>query len=53
MMTAANKQYSYPRVTVIRIIVHTVGENSINTLHASHAQSAYDPRPYISHVVNT
>jgi hypothetical protein len=46
-MTATNKQYSYPRVIAIRIDVHPVGENSINTLHAFRARFAYGPRPYI------
>jgi hypothetical protein len=51
--TAMNKRYSYPRVTVIRIDVHPVGENPTNMPHASHAQSVYGPRPYVSHVINT
>jgi hypothetical protein len=42
--------YSYPRVTAIRIDVHPIGENPTNTPHASHAQSAYGPRSYVSHV---
>jgi hypothetical protein len=48
-MTATNKQYSYPIVTVIRIDVHPVGENPINMPHAFHAWFAYGPGPYISH----
>jgi hypothetical protein len=52
MMTATNKRYSYLRVTVILIDVHPAGENPTNTPYASHTQSAYGPRPYISHVVN-
>jgi hypothetical protein len=36
-MTATNKRYSYPKVTVIRIDVHLVGENLTNMPHASHA----------------
>jgi hypothetical protein len=52
-MTAVNKQYSYLRVTVIRIDIHIIEENPTNMPHASHAQSMYGPRPYISHVVNT
>jgi hypothetical protein len=51
-MTATNKQYSYLRVTVIRINVHPTGENPTNTSHAFHAQLAYGSRPYISHVVH-
>jgi hypothetical protein len=35
--TATNKRYSYPRVAVIQIDVHPVGENLINTPHAFHA----------------
>jgi hypothetical protein len=27
------------------------GGNLINTTHAFHAQFAYDPRPYVSHVI--
>jgi hypothetical protein len=50
--TTTNKRYSYPRVTVIRIDVHPTGENSTNTPHASHTQSTYGPRPYVSHAVN-
>jgi hypothetical protein len=52
-MSAANKRYSYLRVAAIRIDVYHVGKNTTNTSQASHAQSAYGPRPYISHVVNT
>jgi hypothetical protein len=52
-MTATNKRYSYLRVAVIRIDVHPVGENLTNMPHAGHSQSAYGPKPYISHVVNT
>jgi hypothetical protein len=51
-MTATNKWYSYLRVMMIQIDVHPVGENSTNTPHAFYAQSTYDPRPYVSHVVN-
>jgi hypothetical protein len=51
--TTINKRYSYPRVTAIQINVHLTGENPTNMSHASHAQSAYDPRPYVSHAVNT
>jgi hypothetical protein len=36
-MNAANKRYSYPRVTAIRIDVHPARENPTNTVHASHA----------------
>jgi hypothetical protein len=50
--TVTNKRYSYLRVTAIRIDVHPVGENLTNTPHASHAQSTYGPRPYVSHAVN-
>jgi hypothetical protein len=50
--TATNKRYSYLRVVAIRIDVHPAGENPINMPHASHAQSAYGPRPYVSHTVN-
>jgi hypothetical protein len=49
--TATNKRYSYMRVAAIQIDVHLAGENSTNTTHAFHAQSAYGPRPYISHMV--
>jgi hypothetical protein len=35
-MTVTNKQYSYPRVAVIRIDVHPTGENPINMSHAFH-----------------
>jgi hypothetical protein len=48
-MTATNKRYSYPRVTVIQIDVHPTGENPIDMPHAFHAQFVYGPRPYISH----
>jgi hypothetical protein len=51
-MTTTNKQYSYPRVTAIQINVHPTEENPINTPHTSHAQSAYGPKPYVSHAVN-
>jgi hypothetical protein len=47
-MTATNKRYSYPRVTVIQIDIHHAGENPTNTPHTFHAQSAYGPRPYVS-----
>jgi hypothetical protein len=50
--TATNKRYSYPRVAVIRIDAYHTGENPTNTPHTSHAQSAYGPRPYVSHAVN-
>jgi hypothetical protein len=50
--TVTNKRYSYPRVTVIWIDVHPTGENQTNMPYAFHAQSAYDPRPYVSHTVN-
>jgi hypothetical protein len=33
MKTAMNKRYSYPRVMAIRIDVHPVRENLINTTH--------------------
>jgi hypothetical protein len=52
-MIDTNKWYSYLRVTVIRIDVHPIGENTTNMPYTSHAQSVYGPRPYISHVVNT
>jgi hypothetical protein len=51
-MTATNKRYTYPRVTMIRIDVHPAVENPINTSHAFHAQSAYGPQPYVSHAVH-
>jgi hypothetical protein len=50
-MTAKNKEYSYPRVTVIRIDVHPAGENLINTPYDFHAWSTYDSWPYVSHTV--
>jgi hypothetical protein len=50
-MAATNKLYSYSRVAVIQIDVYPAGENTTNTLHAFHAQSAYGHRPYVSHVV--
>jgi hypothetical protein len=50
-MTATNKGYSYPRVTVIRIDVHPTGENPTNMPHTFHTRSAYDPWPYVSHVL--
>jgi hypothetical protein len=53
MMTATNKQHSYPRVVVIQIDVYPVGENPTNTPYTSHAQSTYGLRPYVSHMVNT
>jgi hypothetical protein len=43
---------SYPRVTVIWIDVHPVEENPTNTPHASHTQSVYGRRLYVSHTVN-
>jgi hypothetical protein len=43
---------SYPRVMAIRIDVHPVGEKLTNTAHTFHTQSAYGPKPYVSHVVN-
>jgi hypothetical protein len=49
--TATNKRYSYMRVAAIQIDVYLAGENSTNTTHAFYAQSAYGPRPYISHMV--
>jgi hypothetical protein len=52
-MPAANKRYIYLRVTAIQIDAHPAGENLTNTQHASHAQSVYGPRPYVSHAVNT
>jgi hypothetical protein len=51
-MTAINKWYSYLRVTVIQIDIHLAAENPTNMPHASHAQSAYDLRSYVSHTVN-
>jgi hypothetical protein len=51
-MTATNKQYSYPRVSAIWIDVHPIGGKPTNTPHASHAQSVYNIRPYVSYVVN-
>jgi hypothetical protein len=36
VMTATNKQYSYPRVVAIQIDVHHAGENPTNTPHAFH-----------------
>jgi hypothetical protein len=47
-MTVINKQYSYPRVTTIRIDVQPAGENLINTPHIFYARSKYDPQLYIS-----
>jgi hypothetical protein len=47
-MTAANKRYSYPRVAAIRINVHPIGVNPINTHHVFHTRFMYGPRPYIS-----
>jgi hypothetical protein len=47
-MTTTNKRYSYPRVATIRIDVHPVGENPINTPYAFHARFTYGPGPYIS-----
>jgi hypothetical protein len=47
-MTATNKWYSYPRVTVIKINVHPVGKNPINMPHTFHARFAYAPGPYTS-----
>jgi hypothetical protein len=47
-----NKRYLYPKVTVIRIDVHPARENLINIPHTFHAQSVYDPRLYISHMVH-
>jgi hypothetical protein len=52
VMTATNKRYSYPRVTMIQIDVHPTGENLTNMPHAFHAQSVYAPRPYVSHTVH-
>jgi hypothetical protein len=52
MMTTTNKQYKYPRVTVIQIDVHPVGENPTNTPHTFHARSSYGLRPSIPHVVH-
>jgi hypothetical protein len=49
--TATNTRYSYMRVAAIQTDVHLARENSTNTTHAFHAQSAYAPRPYISHMV--
>jgi hypothetical protein len=48
-MTVTNKRYSYLRVMVIRIDVHHVGINLINTSHAFHARSMYGLQPCISH----
>jgi hypothetical protein len=47
-MTATNKWYSYPRVATLRIDVHHLGENLINTPHIFHARSVYGLQPYIS-----
>jgi hypothetical protein len=52
VMTVTNKRYSYMRVMMIRIDVHLVGENPMNTPHAFDVQSAYDLRPYVSHTVH-
>jgi hypothetical protein len=52
-MTTMNKWYSYLRVASIQIDVHPAAENPTNTPYTSHAQSAYGPKPYVSHVVNT
>jgi hypothetical protein len=51
-MTTTNKGYSYLRVAAIQIDVHPAVENPTNTPHAFHAQSAYDPGPYVSRVVH-
>jgi hypothetical protein len=48
MMITTNKRYSYPKVAVIQIDVHHVGEKPINTPHAFYTQSVYGPQPYIS-----
>jgi hypothetical protein len=48
-MTVANKQYSYLRVAMIRIDVHSAGENLINMPHIFHARFVYGPGLYISH----
>jgi hypothetical protein len=40
------------RVVAIRIDVHPAEENPTNTSHAFYTQSAYGPRPYVSHVVH-
>jgi hypothetical protein len=48
-MTATNKRYTYPWLAAIRIDIHPVGENPINTPHTFHARFMYGPRPYISH----
>jgi hypothetical protein len=45
--------YSYLSITAIRIDVHPTGENLTNTPHTFNAQSAYGPRPYVSHTVTT
>jgi hypothetical protein len=42
-MTITNKGYSYPRVTVIRIDMHHVGDNLTNMPHAFYIWSVYDP----------
>jgi hypothetical protein len=47
-MTATNKQYSYLRVVTIRIDIHYVGENLINTPHTFHTRFTYGLGPYIS-----
>jgi hypothetical protein len=49
--TAINKRYSYLRITAIWINAHPAWKNPTNTPHASHAQSVYGPRPYVSHAV--
>jgi hypothetical protein len=36
----------------IQIDVHHTGENPTSMPHAFHTRSAYDPRPYVSHVVH-
>jgi hypothetical protein len=40
---------THPRVTAIRIDIHPVGKNLINTPHAFHARFAYGLGPYISY----
>jgi hypothetical protein len=54
-MTAINKQYSYPRVTVIWINVHPTGKNPINmtctflmSVHLCLVYASYEQSPYVA-----
>jgi hypothetical protein len=55
VMTATNKQYSYPRVTVIRIDVHLEGKNPTNMthmlltlVHVRPVYASYERSPYVA-----